>query len=151
MEPGDLVREIDRQRAGDPAARRDDVEQSLLREPPHHHDPLDRFAGAAQSQFPARPPHDGFDRQIELRRGPPVQLQLTPARLLPAFQRRIVHVRETDRTLHLAGAVAGEEDDGTMRFVALDGGPSPATIPSAVSAMTEVRPRRSILVMCTST
>jgi hypothetical protein len=122
VEAGDLFREIEHQRARKVPARGHPVEQRLLIEALHHHDPIEDGAGSAQRQPPVGRAQDRADLLVELGRCPPIERQLGTAGLLAQRRRRIVQVGEPHGPLQLVGLIASEEDDGSVGVDARDRG-----------------------------
>jgi hypothetical protein len=99
VEAGDLRREIEHQRARQLSALRHPVEQRVLIEAPHDHDPVDGRTRPAEHQPAVGRAHDRADFLVELWRRPPVERQLGAAGLLAQGRRRIVQVGEPHRPL----------------------------------------------------
>ena len=100
------------------AARRHAVEQPLLVEAPHHHQPVDRVSGGladlAQRQLAVTPHHRG-DAEIDFRGRSPVHVDLGGAHRGAPGLGREVHVGELHGPLQLVGALPAQEDDGAVR------------------------------------
>ena len=74
-------------------------------------------AGAADRQA-RRGEHKRHDIEIDIRRKPPVEAELGPARRLAPLEGREVEIGEADRLLELVDLVAGEKDPRHVGFAA---------------------------------
>ena len=115
VEAQDFCREVAHHAGCQPAVECQAVEQQRIVEAPHHHDPVAHRARTIERQ-PLRILGDRDDRQIKVRRGAAVDIQLRFAHGTPPFGGGEIHVVEANGALQLVGTIPSQEDDGAMRF-----------------------------------
>ena len=96
------------------------IEQIRLRESPHLETPLYDLPRPSECQPPILLARDSQHPQVDLRRVRPVDLQLASTSAPSQVECREIHVVETNRLLHLVGAITGEKDNRTMGLLSLD-------------------------------
>ena len=101
------------------AGGRQPVEQRLLREAVHLHEPVHRRAVPAERIRSVVLAGDSDDSTIEGRCGPPVEANFRLTQRAAALGRRKVEIVEPDGPLQLVCARAREKDDGCVRVDAL--------------------------------
>jgi hypothetical protein len=99
------------------------IEQRLLVEACHLHDPVHRRAHASERQRAIPLARDRHDAAIECRRRAPVDAHLGLAHRLTPLRRRKIQVVVAHGALELPRARPGQEDHRGVRLDSLDGGP----------------------------
>ena len=97
------------------------VEQGVLVEALHFHQPVHGLAFAAEAKAAAIAAGDRLDAQVHAGCGAPVDGHLGLAGGAAQLGRGEIEIGEADRFLQLVGALARQEDDGDVGFDALHG------------------------------
>src|SRR5688572_3083239 len=101
---------------------RQTVEQRLLREAVHLHDPVHGRTCAAERKRSVALPRNRDDSAIKRRRCAPVQPNFRIAKGVAAIQRRKVEIVEANGALQLVCAIAGQKYDRCVCVNSLDPG-----------------------------
>ena len=135
---GQVAHELGRElaRVGEP------IEQVALGEAPHLDHPVDDGALAVEGQTAVAAPGDRVESQIEIGRGPQVELELLAAERGAPSDRRIVEIGEADHALQLVGAIPSQEEDRNVSLGPLDGGAGRAV----ARAIGEERDRLTLVI-----
>jgi hypothetical protein len=104
VEPGDGIRKLGHEGAGQPARLRQSIEKVGLVEPPHDHGPFDDLTIASQVQAGVARAGDRDGAQIKAGRGPAIECVFPLAGPLSLSEGREIHVRKLHSALDLVSS-----------------------------------------------
>jgi hypothetical protein len=118
VEPGDGIRKLGHEGAGQPALLGHSIEKVGLVEPPHDHGPFDGLAIASQGE--ARLARAGYCEGVQIKagRGAAIECDFPLAGPFPVGEGREIHVGKLHGALDLVSAGACQENHGTVRVEA---------------------------------
>ena len=107
-------------RSGEHTGFRESIEDAVLVETRHLHQPIDGCAGTADRRSSVRLARDGGDTAIEGRRGTPIDTHLGLAHGAPSIGSRVIEIGVANGAFQLPSPITRQEHDRGMRIDSLD-------------------------------
>ena len=120
MKPGNMIDHVAQQIGAEHVLGGHRIENAILREAPHHNDPVDNTAFVAPRDAATLCDGQRTGLKIELRSSAPIEADLSRARRASHRLVREIEIWQSDRPLQLIGVVTSQEHFRNMRIDDLD-------------------------------